>query len=222
MYKCAISMLALAATVINAAPVQNIHARKLDVEDVLNQMSSQYNDPAYADRYNSLVLSIASKMLPVGSDPSTDDLYSALASYKEKIGPSLMAEEVKSMDKALENINVNGAAAEQLSDIMSMFHDSSAVSRMAGMVSQLINNVIEDHEAGKPTGSTEDDEDTKSDEAGEISEDGDDDKDTKSDKEDDKDTNSDKEETTSGAASAKAGMLLMSVGAVAGAMAAMF
>ncbi|KAJ2824029.1 hypothetical protein IWW50_003521, partial [Coemansia erecta] len=58
--------------------------------------------------------------------------------------------------------------------------------------------------------------------AGEISEDGDDDKDTKSDKEDDKDTTSDKEETTSGAASTKAGMLLMSVGAVAGAMAAMF
>ncbi|KAJ2814732.1 hypothetical protein IWW50_007047, partial [Coemansia erecta] len=205
MYKRTISTLVLAATFINAAPVQNQHVRKIDVDDMLNQMSSVYNNPLFADKYISFVFSLASQMLPAGSNPSTDDLYSELASYKENIGPSLLAAEFQSIEKALENINVNGPAASQLSEVVSMFHDSSVVSRMAGLVSQFINKIVEDHEeaqGGKPTGSTED-EDTKSDEAGDISEDGDD-KDTKSEKEDDKDTNSDKEETTSGAASTKA------------------
>ncbi|KAJ2339507.1 hypothetical protein GGF43_006630, partial [Coemansia sp. RSA 2618] len=132
-------------------------------------------------------------MLPAGLNPSTEDLYAALASYREKIGPSLMAENADSMADALDNLNVNGVDAAQLADVKSMYHDSSAQSRMADMVSQIVDNALEGHDvtqAGKPTGSTDDDSDTKS----------------------------DKEETTSSAASTKAGMLLMSVGAVAGAM----
>ncbi|KAJ2343541.1 hypothetical protein GGF43_005671 [Coemansia sp. RSA 2618] len=247
--KCAISMMALAAAVINAAPVQTQHARKLEVDEMLSDMTSQYNDPKNLERYTSLFLSFASGLLPAGSDPSSEAIYSVLVSYKDKLGSMMLAGELRAMDKHMANIPPEDRAAySDILDYNSMLHDSSVASRVADIMNRLVDNIIEDYETGKPTGSTEDDEDTKSnkeddskdatsnkkEDATDATSDKENDKDSESDKEDnndiksdeedddDENSKSDKEETTSGAASTKAGMLLMSVGAVAGVMAAMF
>ncbi|KAJ2345476.1 hypothetical protein IWW50_005643 [Coemansia erecta] len=222
--KCAISMLALTAAVINAAPAQTQHARKLDANDTINQISSLYNDPAKGEIYTSLALSFASNLLPPGPNPSSEDIYSVLVQYKDKIGSMILADELKSLDYDLTRTSREDKTRQsELSEYVAMLHDSSVGSRLADIFGRLVSNIIEDYETGKPTGSTEDDEEEDSKDTTSDEEDDEDDKDSKSNEdEDDKDTTSDKEETTSGATSTKAGMLLVSAGVVAGVMTAMF
>ncbi|KAJ2346261.1 hypothetical protein GGF43_005023 [Coemansia sp. RSA 2618] len=117
----------------------------------------------------------------------------------------VMTDELELLDKDLDRTYEDSSFESELSEYVDMLHDSSAQSRIAGMIDQLANNVIEDYEkdqVNKLTGSSDDDKDT-----------------TGNNNDDNKDS---KEETTSGAASTNAGMLLVLVGAVAGAMVAMF
>ncbi|KAJ2246240.1 hypothetical protein GGH97_002550 [Coemansia sp. RSA 475] len=232
----------------NAAPVKA--RQEIDIDQALDQAEAMYNNPQYVQAYGSQVMSLVSAQM-TEKNPSEADVYSAFLSSKASMGPSLVSEAFDSMEAVIEQLGVNGEAGAQLSQMMSQFRDSSVISRMSDMLNKLLDKVAEEYkdgDIGTPTALTNDgkesqtsgkstagDDDKSTAEDDDKSTAADDDKkstaaddekstaaddDKKSSKGDD--DASDDESETSGASSKTMGMFVMSVGAVAGAMAAFF
>ncbi|KAJ1780194.1 hypothetical protein LPJ77_000670 [Coemansia sp. RSA 2523] len=214
-FKSVIATLAFTAMAVNAAPVKA--RQEIDIDQALDQAEVMYNNPQYVQAYGSQVMSLVSAQM-TEKNPSEADVYSAFLSFKASMGPSLVSEAFDSMEAVIEQLGVNGEAGAQLSQMMSQFRDSSVISRMSDMLNKLLDKVAEEYkdgDIGTPTALTNDDKESQ---AGGKSTATDDDK--KSSKGDD--DASDDESETSGASSKTMGMFVMSVGAVAGAMAAFF
>ncbi|KAJ2480017.1 hypothetical protein IWW56_002714 [Coemansia sp. RSA 2131] len=201
-FKGVIAMLAFTAMAANAAPVKA--RQELDIDQALDQAEALYNNPQYIELYGSQVMSLVSAQM-TEANPSEADVYSAFLSLKASIGPSLVSEAVDSMDAIIEQLGVGGQAGAQLSQIMSQMHDTSVISRLSDMINKMLDKVAEEYkdgDIGTPTAGTNDDKESQ---AGGKSSKGDDD-----------------ESETSAASSKTMGMFVMSVGAVAGAMVALF
>ncbi|KAJ2172749.1 hypothetical protein GGH16_002181 [Coemansia sp. RSA 560] len=214
-FKSVIATLAFTAMAANAAPVKARQA--IDIDQALDQAEAMYNNPQYVQVYGSQVMSLVSAQM-TDKNPSEADVYSAFLSAKASMGPSLVSEAVDSMDAIIEQLGMGGEAGAQLSQMMSQLHDSSVISRLSDMINKMLDKVAEEYkdgDIGTPTALTNDDKESQ---AGGKSTATDDDK--KSSKGDD--DASDDESETSGASSKTMGMFVMSVGAVAGAMAAFF
>ncbi|KAJ2592246.1 hypothetical protein IWW49_001134 [Coemansia sp. RSA 1797] len=247
-FKSVIATLAFTAMAANAAPVKA--RQEIDIDQALDQAEAMYNNPQYVQAYGSQVMSLVSAQM-TEKNPSEADVYSAFLSFKASMGPSLVSEAFDSMEAVIEQLGVNGEAGAQLSQMMSQFRDSSVISRMSDMLNKLLDKVAEEYkdgDIGTPTALTNDgkesqtsgkstagDDDKSTAEDDDKSTAADDDKkstaaddekstaaddDKKSSKGDD--DASDDESETSGASSKTMGMFVMSVGAVAGAMAAFF
>ncbi|KAJ2127950.1 hypothetical protein IW136_006238 [Coemansia sp. RSA 678] len=214
-FKGVIATLAFTAMAVNAAPVKA--RQEIDIDKFLEQAESLYNNPQYVQSYGSQVMSLASAQM-TDKNPSEADVYSAFLSAKASMGPSLVSEAIDSIDAIIEQLNVGGEAGAQLSQMMSQLHDSSVISRMSDMINKLLDKVAEEYkdgDIGTPTAITNDDKESQA--GGKSSATDDDKKSSKGD-----DDASDEESETSGASSKTMGMFVMSVGAVAGAMAALF
>ncbi|KAJ2136270.1 hypothetical protein EV180_004802 [Coemansia sp. RSA 518] len=248
-FKSVIATLAFTAMAANAAPVKARQA--IDIDQALDQAEAMYNNPQYVQVYGSQVMSLVSAQM-TDKNPSEADVYSAFLSAKASMGPSLVSEAVDSMDAIIEQLGMGGEAGAQLSQMMSQLHDSSVISRLSDMINKMLDKVAEEYkdgDIGTPTALTNDgkesqtsskstaaDDDKSTAEEDDKSTAADDEKSTAADddkkstaEEDDKksskgddDASDDDESETSGASSKTMGMFVMSVGAVAGAMAAFF
>ncbi|KAJ2179888.1 hypothetical protein GGF45_002216 [Coemansia sp. RSA 551] len=230
-FKSVIATLAFTAMAANAAPVKA--RQEIDIDQALDQAEAMYNNPQYVQAYGSQVMSLVSAQM-TDKNPSEADVYSAFLSAKASMGPSLVSEAVDSMDAIIEQLGVGGEAGAQLSQMMSQLHDSSVISRLSDMINKMLDKVAEEYkdgDIGTPTALTNDGKESQtSSKSTAVDDDNstaeEDDKSTA--EEDDKksskgdDDASDDESETSGASSKTMGMFVMSVGAVAGAMAAFF
>ncbi|KAJ2805462.1 hypothetical protein H4R20_002085 [Coemansia guatemalensis] len=224
MFKRGFGMLAL-ATLASSRAISIIprQVADIDIDAILNQMEEQYKDPAYAHQFASAALAYASAALPEGvKAPSEEELYAELATMDTKIVPSLLSDAMASIDSAFSQLNLSPAMASQVSEAMSALHNTSVMSRLSGMLSNLLHNLSEDQEEGNigtPTSIAGDD----SSETNSVdSVEGNDNSDV-SKKDEDVPAGEDSEnEDTSDASVLRTGAYVISVGISLGTMAALF
>ncbi|PIA14736.1 hypothetical protein COEREDRAFT_82496 [Coemansia reversa NRRL 1564] len=162
MFKHGIGMLALAAVVSSRAiPIVPRQLANIDIDSILNEMEEQYKDPAFAHQFASAALAYASAAIPEGEKvPSEEELYAQLATMDTKIVPSLLSDALNSIDAALDGLNLNPAMASQVSEAMSALHNTSVMSRLNTLFSNLLQNISEEQEEGNigtPTSISKDD-----------------------------------------------------------------
>ncbi|KAJ1831430.1 hypothetical protein LPJ63_004289 [Coemansia sp. RSA 2711] len=212
-FKCAIAMLAAVAT-CSSTVIKPRAGSGVDVDQILGQMEAVYENPAYADKFASMALAYASSALPTGVDPTKENLYSALMNSDNRVGPSMVADAVSSMDAMLDKITINAEAAEAVSQAMSALHNSSVMTRLSNMMNKLLDNVAsayKEGELGEPTGPVEQDgASSKSDKVPSSLSKGD-----KSDSANEDSESADNDSDTSAASTTAAGAMLLSVGALA-------
>ncbi|KAJ2078162.1 hypothetical protein H4R24_004666 [Coemansia sp. RSA 988] len=234
-FKRGIGMLAL-ATLASSRAI-SIIPREIPnnfIDSILDQMEEQYKDPEMAHQLASSVLAYASAALPEGVKPPTEEeLYAELATLDTKIVPSLLSDAIATIDAALEGMNLNPAMASQISEAMSALHNTSVMSRLSGMFSNLLQNLSGEQEEGNigtPTsisGSGKDSEESSTADSKEssITDSAGDDGDGNSEvskKDDDPEEKDDEDGDSSNASVLRAGAYVLSIGISLGTMTALF
>ncbi|KAI9501166.1 hypothetical protein GGI25_000605 [Coemansia spiralis] len=129
------------------------------VSSMLNSMSSQYNDPAYASALMSNALGYISSDLPDSQKPiKQQDLQSVVDSLAPKVAPSIVSDAFSSAKSIFDGMNLPEQYSAQISSVFSYLAKGTAAKSMSSIIVDVLHKEAGEYQLegniGEPTAIT--------------------------------------------------------------------